>query len=348
MARPRLTDRGRAADAARRGGPDGPGTPDAVRAPPPDPRRPIRSAADGRRVAPSRRPRGGPSPRRSSRSRHETMSLVIDGGGPKGDVLGVAELAGVMGGKRTSDLIPLCHPLALTDLVVAVTPDRAARRAAHPRRGRDDRADRGRDGGPHGRVGRGAHRLRHGQGRRARRRDPGRSASCRKTGGKSGEWHRTGARSGPAAARSGAAARPGDRAAGRIGRRRGPRLSADEAEPRERADRVRRTAFVLTASDRSAAGSATTRQATRVAARLAASASSVDRARRAPTTSRRSRRALRDGAAAPSPGRHDRRDRPDAARRDARRRRSRSSTTRSPGSPRRCGPRAGASRRWRR
>src|SRR5215203_1840674 len=56
----------------------------------------------------------------------ETMSLVIDGGGTKGDVLGVAELAGVMGGKRTSDLIPLCHPLALTDLVVSITPDRAA------------------------------------------------------------------------------------------------------------------------------------------------------------------------------------------------------------------------------
>jgi len=56
----------------------------------------------------------------------ETMSLVIDGGGPKGDVLGVAELAGVMGGKRTSELIPLCHPIPLTDLVVAVTPDRAA------------------------------------------------------------------------------------------------------------------------------------------------------------------------------------------------------------------------------
>jgi cyclic pyranopterin phosphate synthase len=54
------------------------------------------------------------------------MSLVIDGGGPKGDVLGVAELAGVMAGKRTSDLIPLCHPLPLTDLVVAVTPDRTA------------------------------------------------------------------------------------------------------------------------------------------------------------------------------------------------------------------------------
>jgi cyclic pyranopterin phosphate synthase len=37
----------------------------------------------------------------------------------------VAELAGVMGGKRTSELIPLCHPLPLTDLVVSVTPDRA-------------------------------------------------------------------------------------------------------------------------------------------------------------------------------------------------------------------------------
>ncbi len=56
----------------------------------------------------------------------ETMSLVIDGGGSKGDILTVAELAGVMGGKRTSDLIPLCHPIGLTDLVVAITPDRAA------------------------------------------------------------------------------------------------------------------------------------------------------------------------------------------------------------------------------
>jgi cyclic pyranopterin phosphate synthase len=56
----------------------------------------------------------------------ETLSLVIDGGTTKGDVLGVAELAGVMGAKRTSELIPLCHPLALTDIVVAITPDRAA------------------------------------------------------------------------------------------------------------------------------------------------------------------------------------------------------------------------------
>jgi cyclic pyranopterin phosphate synthase len=56
----------------------------------------------------------------------ETLSAVIDGGGPKGDVLTVAELAGVMAAKRTSELIPLCHPLPLTDLVVQVTPDRPA------------------------------------------------------------------------------------------------------------------------------------------------------------------------------------------------------------------------------
>jgi cyclic pyranopterin phosphate synthase len=56
----------------------------------------------------------------------DTISLVVDGGGPKGDVLTVAEIAGVMGGKRTAELIPLCHPIPLTDLVVEVRPDRAA------------------------------------------------------------------------------------------------------------------------------------------------------------------------------------------------------------------------------
>jgi cyclic pyranopterin phosphate synthase len=54
----------------------------------------------------------------------DTMSMVVDGGNAKGDVLTVAELAGVMGGKRTAELIPLCHPIALTDLVVSITPDR--------------------------------------------------------------------------------------------------------------------------------------------------------------------------------------------------------------------------------
>lgn len=58
----------------------------------------------------------------------ETLSLVIDGAGPKGDVLSVAELAGVMGAKHTSDLIPLCHPIPLTDLGVEITPDRSGGR----------------------------------------------------------------------------------------------------------------------------------------------------------------------------------------------------------------------------
>jgi cyclic pyranopterin phosphate synthase len=56
----------------------------------------------------------------------ETLSLIIDGGAAKGDVLTVAELAGIMGGKRTAELIPLCHPIPLSDLVVELRPDRAA------------------------------------------------------------------------------------------------------------------------------------------------------------------------------------------------------------------------------
>jgi cyclic pyranopterin phosphate synthase len=56
----------------------------------------------------------------------ETLTAIIDGQVGKGDVLTVAEMAGVMAAKRTSDLIPLCHPIALTDLVVEITPERAA------------------------------------------------------------------------------------------------------------------------------------------------------------------------------------------------------------------------------
>jgi cyclic pyranopterin monophosphate synthase len=55
----------------------------------------------------------------------ETLTAVIDGQVGKGDVLTVAEMAGVMAAKRTSELIPLCHPIALTDLVVEITPERA-------------------------------------------------------------------------------------------------------------------------------------------------------------------------------------------------------------------------------
>lgn len=48
----------------------------------------------------------------------ETYRLIRDGGVKKGDVLSVAQLAGIMGAKRTPDLIPLCHPLALTSVKV--------------------------------------------------------------------------------------------------------------------------------------------------------------------------------------------------------------------------------------
>lgn len=48
----------------------------------------------------------------------ETYQLIRDGGVKKGDVLSVAQLAGIMGAKRTPDLIPLCHPLPLTSVKV--------------------------------------------------------------------------------------------------------------------------------------------------------------------------------------------------------------------------------------
>ncbi len=52
-----------------------------------------------------------------------TLALIQDGGLPKGDVLAVARLAGIMGAKRTSDLIPLCHPLNLSNVEVEFSPD---------------------------------------------------------------------------------------------------------------------------------------------------------------------------------------------------------------------------------
>jgi cyclic pyranopterin phosphate synthase len=48
----------------------------------------------------------------------ETLQLIQSGGAKKGDVLGIARIAGIMAAKKTSDLIPLCHPLALTRIAV--------------------------------------------------------------------------------------------------------------------------------------------------------------------------------------------------------------------------------------
>ncbi len=52
----------------------------------------------------------------------ETLALAVSGQGKKGDVRAVAEIAGVMAAKRTADLIPLCHPLALSKVEVSVEP----------------------------------------------------------------------------------------------------------------------------------------------------------------------------------------------------------------------------------
>ncbi len=55
----------------------------------------------------------------------ETLAMIQAGGVPKGDVIGTARLAGVMAAKRTHDLIPLCHPLLLTNIDVDITPNEA-------------------------------------------------------------------------------------------------------------------------------------------------------------------------------------------------------------------------------
>jgi cyclic pyranopterin monophosphate synthase len=53
----------------------------------------------------------------------ETLALITEGRAKKGDVLSVARLAGIMAAKKTSDLIPLCHPLPITKVALELTPD---------------------------------------------------------------------------------------------------------------------------------------------------------------------------------------------------------------------------------
>ena len=52
-----------------------------------------------------------------------TLSIILAGNAKKGDVLGIARVAGIMAAKRTSDLIPLCHPLALTHVAIEFSAD---------------------------------------------------------------------------------------------------------------------------------------------------------------------------------------------------------------------------------
>ena len=72
---------------------------------------------------------GKPQTRRSATARArvamrpETLAMIRAGSAAKGDVLGVARLAGIMAAKRTADLIPLCHPLPITSIRVDLLPD---------------------------------------------------------------------------------------------------------------------------------------------------------------------------------------------------------------------------------
>ncbi|MDH5473476.1 MAG: cyclic pyranopterin monophosphate synthase MoaC, partial [Gammaproteobacteria bacterium] len=55
----------------------------------------------------------------------ETLKLIQQGNHKKGDVLGIARIAGIMAAKKTSDLIPLCHPIALTHVDIDLVADEA-------------------------------------------------------------------------------------------------------------------------------------------------------------------------------------------------------------------------------
>lgn len=57
------------------------------------------------------------------RMQPDTLRLIVEGGHKKGDVLAVARVAGIMAAKKTAELIPLCHPLALTRVEVELTPE---------------------------------------------------------------------------------------------------------------------------------------------------------------------------------------------------------------------------------
>ena len=52
----------------------------------------------------------------------ETLAIIMDGSAKKGDVLGIARLAGIMAAKKTSELIPLCHPLPISKITIDIEP----------------------------------------------------------------------------------------------------------------------------------------------------------------------------------------------------------------------------------
>ena len=95
----------------------------------------------------------------------ETLRLIESNGFEKGDVLGVARIAGVMGAKSASQLIPLCHPLPLDQVTVDFRLDRDDSAAVITATAKTTAKTGVRDGGADRRVRRGADPLRHVQGR---------------------------------------------------------------------------------------------------------------------------------------------------------------------------------------
>jgi molybdenum cofactor biosynthesis protein MoaC len=95
----------------------------------------------------------------------ETLRLVRDGAIKKGDVLTIARIAGIMAAKRTSELIPLCHPIALTKVDVDLSLNEAENRIEIRATARTYRR---RDGSANGGDGSRPDDIRHGEGRRPR------------------------------------------------------------------------------------------------------------------------------------------------------------------------------------
>ncbi len=94
----------------------------------------------------------------SVRMRPETLALIQSGGLPKGDVIAVARVAGIMAAKRTSELIPMCHPLPVTGVTVDFEPLSASELGRAGDR-EDDRQDGRRNGGADRGLGGRAHDL---------------------------------------------------------------------------------------------------------------------------------------------------------------------------------------------
>ena len=88
-----------------------------------------------------------------------TLDIVRKGDAKKGDVLGAARIAGIMAAKRTHELIPLCHPLAISQVEIDIAARCQAARRQGAGAGKSRGTDRGRDGGAHRRRRRLPHHL---------------------------------------------------------------------------------------------------------------------------------------------------------------------------------------------